>query len=178
MRARDDLGGVGTFSRENTTLYIGGLHVRAASEAKAASSGSSDSGSELERGIRRHFGQFGALRSVFARAPLSLGLCCRSVRVVAAKKVAFVEVPGQTRQFQLVQFALRSAAEFAKACRSTLGDLTGAGCHGAPSTRRQGSAQRAVGPGQPASQGGHHPASMSQPAARRLLNSRQRSSRA
>lgn len=88
---RDDMGGVGSFSRQNRTLYIGRIKE-------------TGPGHETEEVVRRHFKEWGEIekrRSSRLLAPWTFSLTpsYHTVRVLQYRSVAFVtyaeELPAQ-----------------------------------------------------------------------------------
>ena len=96
---RDDMGGIGTFNRENTSLYVGGICAKNGSKVA------------MEEQARKHFGDFGSIVSVKAlpqKYPLFLVECC--VRIPSTFCIR--------RGVIFVQYACRVQAEFAKEAMS------------------------------------------------------------
>ena len=76
---RDDMGGVGSFSRENRTLYIGGLNADISVQ-------------DYEEIVRRHFGEWGDLEYVRVFPPRGFAFVRYRLRTAAEfAKVAMAE---------------------------------------------------------------------------------------
>jgi hypothetical protein len=76
---REDMGGVGSFSRENRTLYLGGLKPEKPSK-------------EYETAVRKHFGEFGALEYVRVLPARGIGFVRYRLRTAAEfAKVAMAD---------------------------------------------------------------------------------------
>ncbi|KAH3761697.1 pre-mRNA-splicing factor cwc2 [Pelomyxa schiedti] len=67
---RDDMGGVGNFSKENRTLYLGGLKTEVPVP-------------EMETSLRKHFGEFGELEYVRVLAGRGIGFVRYRLRTAA-----------------------------------------------------------------------------------------------
>ena len=90
---RDDMGGVGSFMRQNRTIYVGRIHV-------------SD---DIEEVVARHFAEWGQVeRSMYLRFPQSRNLWLTScaVRVLNTRGVAFITYSNESN----AQFAKEAMA--------------------------------------------------------------------
>jgi len=92
---RDDMGGVGTFTRQNRTLYVGRIKEVG-------------TGEETEETVRRHFKEWGEIeKSAFSfRPPVNWILIRVLVRVLQYRSVAFVTYVNEYN----AQFAKESMA--------------------------------------------------------------------
>lgn len=76
---RDDMGGVGSFNRQNRTLYVGRIKE-------------TGTGDETEEVVRRHFKEWGPIErsAYFSLFNIEPGADCCLVRVLQYRSVAFV----------------------------------------------------------------------------------------
>ena len=82
---RDDMGGVGTFTRQNRTLYVGRIKEVG-------------TGEETEETVRRHFKEWGEIeKSASSIHPLAFA--CRNLRTIFRKNWTLIRVSSGLIQF-------------------------------------------------------------------------------